>query len=170
VDLPVNIARKEAALRRCFGRVPSGVVLLSVDFETDNLAERLEREGFGPGARTFYVWEAVTQYLTELAMRQTMEYLACAAPGSGLAFTFIRKDFLAGQTMYGAEPAYQEFVVKRGLWKFGLHPEQVEGFLAEYGWRELEQVGPNEYADRYLEPAGRTLSASEIERAVHAER
>ncbi|KAA0084515.1 SAM-dependent methyltransferase [Mycolicibacterium sp. P9-64] len=170
VDLPANIARKEAALRRCFGRVPSGVTLLSVDFETDNLAERLDREGFGPAARTFYVWEAVTQYLTERAVRKTLADLGDPAPGSGLAVTYVRKDFLDGQAMYGAEAAYQDFVVEQGLWRFGLHPEQVADFLAEYGWREREQVGPGEYADRYLRPAGRTLTASEIERAVYAER
>ena len=170
VDLPTNIARKEAALRKCFGQVPSGVTLLSVDFETDNLAECLGREGFGPAARNFYIWEGVTQYLTEPAVRKTMDHLADGAPGSGLAFTYVRSDFLNGQAMYGAEPVYQDFVVKQGLWKFGLHPEQVDGFLAEYGWRECEQVGPDEYADRYLDPAGRTITASEIERAVYAER
>ena len=45
VDLPGNIARKAAAVRRCFGRVPPGVRLLAVDFETDSLAERLGRGG-----------------------------------------------------------------------------------------------------------------------------
>jgi methyltransferase (TIGR00027 family) len=170
VDLPTNIARKAAALRRGFGRVPPGVTLLPVDFETDNLAELLDHEGFNAGARTVYVWEAVTQYLTEPAVRQTMDYLGGAATGSGLVFTFVRKDFLDGQPMYGAEPAYQDFVVKQRLWKFGVYPEEVEGFLAEFGWRECEQVGPDEYADRNLEPAGRTLTASEIERAVYAER
>ena len=68
------------------------------------------------------------------------------------------------------ETAYNVYVVKQGLWRFGLHPEQVAGFLAEYGWREREQVGPDEYADCYLEPSGRTLTASEIERAVYAQR
>ena len=72
--------------------------------------------------------------------------------------------------MYGAVPAYQDFVVKQGLRAFGLYPEDVEGFLADYGWRECEQVGPDDYADRHLEPAGRMLTASEIERAVYAER
>jgi methyltransferase (TIGR00027 family) len=37
-------------------------------------------------------------------------------------------------------------------------------------YRLPELVGPDEYADRYFEPAGRTLTASEIERAVYAER
>jgi O-methyltransferase involved in polyketide biosynthesis len=51
-----------------------------------------------------------------------------------------------------------------------LHPEAVAGFLAEYGWRECEQVGPRDYNARYLHPAGRQMTASAIERAVYAER
>ena len=123
VDLPCNIARKAAVVRRRFGRVPRGIKLLAVDFETDDLAECLRREGFDPGKRTFYVWEGVTPYLTEPAVRKTMADLADAAPGSGLVFTFIRKDFLDGEAMYGARGIYEEAVVKRGLWHFGLHPD-----------------------------------------------
>ena len=108
VDLPGNIARKAAALRRCFGRVPPGVRLLAVDFETDSLAERLDREGFGPDKRIFYIWEGVTPYLTEPAVRKTMSHLAYAAPGSRLVFTFIRKDFLDGEEMYGARGIYEK--------------------------------------------------------------
>jgi methyltransferase (TIGR00027 family) len=170
VDLPGNIARKAAAVRRCFGRVPSSVRLLAVDFETDDLGERLRREGFGSDKRIFYVWEGVTPYLTESAVRKTMDDLADAAPGSGLVFTFIRKDFLDGEAMYQARGIYEEVVVKRDLWHFGLHPGSVTRFLAEYGWREVEQVGPSEYAARYLTPAGRDEPVSELERAVYAER
>ena len=118
VDLPGNIDRKAKAVRRCFGRVPPDVTLLPVDFETDDLADCLAHKGFDRGMRTFYIWEAVTQYLTEPAVRKTMEHLAGAAPGSGLAFTFVRRDFLDGQAMYGAQSAYQDFVVKRRLWQF----------------------------------------------------
>jgi methyltransferase (TIGR00027 family) len=170
VDLPSNTKRKAAALRRTFGQVPPDVTLLPVDFETDDLADSLARAGFGTQQRTFYVWEAVTQYLTEPAVRRTLAYLAHAEPGSGLAFTFVRKDFLTGKHTYGAELAYRQFVVKSSLWRFGLHPDDVGPLLAEYGWREIDQAGPAEYADRYLRPAGRNTAASEIERAVYAER
>jgi methyltransferase (TIGR00027 family) len=170
VDLPRNSAGKAAALHRVFGGIPAGVTLLPVDFETDDLAEVLQRNGFGAHQRTFYIWEAVTQYLTEPAVRQTFEYLAQAAPGSGLTFTFIRADFLTGRQMYGAERAHRQFVTKHTLWRFGLNPTDVAPFLAEYGWREVDQVGPAEYATRYLRPAGRHNAVSEIERAVYAER
>jgi methyltransferase (TIGR00027 family) len=168
LDLPANIARKEAALRRCFGRVPDGVTLVPVDFETQDLQQELTRHGYRLGSRTFVAWEAVTQYLTEAGVRRTLEHLAHTGPGSRLAFTYLRKDFLDGVTTFGADVAYQDFVVKRRLWRFGLDPEQVAGLLAEFGWTEHEQLGPHEFTARYLEPAGRRLLVSEIERSVHA--
>jgi methyltransferase (TIGR00027 family) len=170
VDLPANIAAKTAALRRCFGAIPPHVTLLPMDFETNDLSGQLHAAGFGPTQPAFYIWEAVTQYLSEDAVRSTMEHLAGATTGSALAFTFVRQDFLDGEHMYGARASYDEFVVNKRLWTFGLHPEQVPAFVANYGWRQREQVGPDEYAARYLQPAGRTITASPIERAVYAQR
>lgn len=170
VDLPRNTAGKAAALRRAFGRIPANVTLVPVDFETEDLAESLQRNGFSSQRRTFYIWEAVTQYLTESAVRRTFDYLAQAAPASGLAFTFVRRDFLTGEQTYGAERARRQFVVDNALWRFGLHPSGVESFLGEYGWTEVDQVGAPEYQARYLRPTGRDDAVSEIERAVHAVR
>ncbi|HEY3468471.1 MAG TPA: SAM-dependent methyltransferase, partial [Amycolatopsis sp.] len=155
VDLPSNTARKEAALRRAFGSATKPVTLVPVDFETQDLAEELAAHGYRSGAQTFFVWEAVTQYLTEAAVRRTLDVLAAAPPGSGLAFTYLRKDFLDGTETYGARAAYDEFVVRDGLWKFGLHPDEVGEFLAGHGWHEVEQCGPAEFTDRYLRPGGR---------------
>jgi O-methyltransferase involved in polyketide biosynthesis len=73
---------------------------------------------------------AVTQYLTEAGVRKTFDFLGTAAPGSRLVFTYVRKDFLDGTALYGGESAYQEFVVKRQLWHFGMDPNQVAEFLA----------------------------------------
>ncbi|MDV3129127.1 SAM-dependent methyltransferase [Mycobacterium sp. 21AC1] len=170
VDLSTNIAAKTKALRRCFGAVPSHVTLLPVDFEANDLTRRLDDAGFNRTQPVFYIWEAVTQYLTDDAVRSTMDHLAGAAPGSSLAFTFVRQDFLDGEHLYGARAAYDEFVVNKRLWKFGLHPDQVPEFLAGYGWHQREQVGAQEYSERYLRPAGRSMNASPIERAVYAQR
>ena len=152
------------------GRVPPGVTLPPVDFEADDLGDRLDGEWYDPEARIFFIGEAVTQYLTESGVRQTLDHLADAAQGIRLAFTFVRRDFLDGTSMYGVQATPQDFAVKRGLWRFGLHPDQVAAFLAEYGWRKHEQVGPAKYDIGYLQPAGRNMTASEIERTVFAER
>lgn len=170
VDLPENIARKRASLHKLHGTVPEHVTLVPVDFQTQDLQDTLAQHGYRFDTRTFFVWEAVTQYLTEEGVRRTMEVLAEAHTGSRLVFTYIRKDFLDGMTFYGAEATYKEYVVKRRLWHFGMNPDGVADFLAAYGWRELEQAGPPEFADRYLLPSGRNPGTSEIERSVYAEK
>jgi hypothetical protein len=49
-----------------------------------------------------------------------------------------------------------------------LQPSQVAAFIGEYSWKELEQVGADEYRQRYLNPMGRTDAVMEIEQR-HAE-
>jgi len=170
VDLPANIDTKRARVRAALGETPGHVRLVPVDFETNGLAESLAAKGFRLDRPAMFVWEAVTQYLTEDAVRHTLALLAKAAPGSRLAFTYIRQDFLDGTNTYGAEGAYRDFVERHRIWHFGLHPDQVGTLLDDYGWTEREQVGAAEYRQRYLEPARRDMPVSEIERFVTADK
>lgn len=167
VDLPVNIDRKRAAV----AGLPSSLMAASVtyvpiDFQAGDLAKTLTVQGYQAGGRTFFVWEAVSQYLTDNGVRSTFEFLRDAAAGSALAFTYIQQDYLDGA--FPDDPAYQDFVVKRKLWHFGRRPDEVAGFLAEYGWREVEQLGREAFTERYIEPNGRTLAVSDVERSVYA--
>ncbi len=139
VDLPANIEAKSAALRRCFGRIPPTVTLLAMDLDTDDLAEWLANSGFDANMRTFFVLESVTMYLREVAVRRTLQSMAACAVRSRLGFTYFRKDFVDGQCLYGARDSYQRFVVRKGLWKFGIDPRGVADLLVETGWRETEQ-------------------------------
>ncbi|XVV01252.1 SAM-dependent methyltransferase [Actinosynnema sp. CA-248983] len=164
VDLPANVGRKRSRLRKLFGGVPDGVTLVPVDFGSQDLGEVLAEHGCRRDRRTLFVWEAVTQYLSEDAVRATFGYLAGAPAGSEVVFTHVRRDFLDGTALHGGDAAYRRFVVKQRLWRFGLSPAEVGPFLDGFGWREVEQVGPREYGERYPE-VGR---ASEIERCVHA--
>ncbi|MBZ3913775.1 SAM-dependent methyltransferase [Streptomyces acidiscabies] len=171
VDLPANIVHKRRRLEAVYGRVPAHVVLVPVDFQTDDLAGSLAAHGLRLGEEpTMVVWEAVTQYLTEEGVRRTLAFLAGATPGSCLIFTYVLRDFLDGTDFHGAEGAYRDFVAKRPIWRFGLAPYDVRPLLEEYGWAEREQAGAGEYSARYLQPAGRDVPVSGIERFVRAEK
>ncbi len=170
LDLPANIAGKQERLRAIYGGVPEHVTLIPVDFETGDLADSLAANGFRTESPAMFVWEAVTQYLTEDGVRRTLAFLAKAAAGSRLVFTYVRADFLDGTNFYGAEKIYQDMTRKHDVWHFGIGPEHVDSLLREYGWAEREQVGTSEYIARYVEPAGRDLPVSEIERFTYAER
>ncbi|MEV0902771.1 SAM-dependent methyltransferase [Actinoplanes sp. NPDC049802] len=169
-DLPANIAYKRRRLTEIHGRIPDGITLTAVDLKIDDLAGALTTAGLDWNLPAMFVWEAVTQYLTEDTVHRTLAGLTAAAPASRLIFTYLRRDFLDGTHNYGAAPARHEFVTKRQVWHFGLLPEETPKLLRTFGWTEREHVGPTEYTDRYLRSLGRDLTVSPIERFVYADR
>jgi len=170
VDLPQVIQSKNAQLQRLFGRIPAHVKLASLDFDSQDLGDALRQAGYSGTEPTIFIWEGVTQYITEAAVGKVFEFLKQAPVRSQLVFTYIRKDFIEGKQLYGLNLVYDQSVVKSRLWRFGFDPESVGAFLSEYSWIEVEQVGNVEYQERYLKPVNRELLVMEVERAVHAER
>ncbi|WP_434509770.1 SAM-dependent methyltransferase [Desulfitobacterium sp. AusDCA] len=169
LDQPQNIEPKRVQLLKVFGKIPSHVKLVPIDFDREDLGSVLEAQGYSTDMRTFFIWEAVTQYLTEKGIRTTFDFLAKAAPGSRLAFTYVLKDFLDGRAMYGWEKGYKRFVENK-IWIFGMEPEAWPDFLKKYGWRVIEDMGYEEMAENYVEPTGRILATTPVERMVYAEK
>jgi methyltransferase (TIGR00027 family) len=163
VDLPVNIARKAKTVRRVLGELPLSVRLVAVDFEGDDLLTAMAEHGYHTDYRAFFICEGVTQYLTEEGVRRTLEGLRPAAPGSRLVFTYVRRDFIDGTNRYGTRTLYRNVRQRHQLWHFGLEPDEVAGFIADYGWRLVEQAGPDELVQRYVE-------ASQLEWSAYAEK
>ncbi len=169
VDLPVNVDRKKAAVQRAIDVEPTSVHLVPLDFEHDDLYGALTGHGYHTDARTFFIWEGVTQYLTEDAVRATLGALQAAPAGSRLVFTYVRKNFIDGLNMYGAALLYKRFRQRQQVWKFGLNPEDVAEFVGEYGWQLVEQAGPNFYLRNYIQPTGRKLTSSDLEWSAYAD-
>jgi methyltransferase (TIGR00027 family) len=170
VDQPLNVERKKKVVARVLGTPPASVRLVAVDFERDDLIAALASHGYRPEYRTFFAWEGVTQYLTEAAVRATFTQLATAAAGSRLDFTYVRREFIDGDELYGAPTLYKGMRQRRQVWKFGLSPDDVADFIAQYGWRLIEQAGPDEFMKRYVRPAGRSLGTSQLEWSAYAEK
>ena len=170
VDLPETIEAKKAVLIRLFGKVPDYVRLVPIDFDRQDLGMALNKAGYSLESKSFFVWEGVTQYISEAAVGKVFEFLKNASLGSWLVFTYIRKDFIDGQNMYDLEMLYRQTRLKNEFWQFGMQPDEVGGFLESYDWRQLEQIGSEEYQQRYLQPAGRIMPVMEVERLVYAEK
>jgi methyltransferase (TIGR00027 family) len=170
VDQAENINRKRARLQKLFGAVPANVTLVSINFDREELGAALATHGYAAGERTFFLWEAVTQYLTETGVSTTFDFLASAARGSRLAFTYVCKDFVEGRNMYGQEHLYRRYVGENKIWLFGMDPQEVSSFLEQYGWALVEHLDYRDLAARYIEPTGRQLTAMAVERMAYAEK
>ena len=168
LDQPENIAVKQQAVQKALGKPPENVRLVPIDFDTQNLDEILQAVGYSAEKPAFFIWEAVTQYLTEAGIRSTFDFLTKTKNGSLITFTYARKKFLDGEDIFNWPAGYKRFV-KTGIWLFGMEPEDWPGFLAEYGWKIVEDTDYPTMAEKYIKPTGRVLNANtHVERMIFA--
>jgi len=157
-------------LKKLFKAVPAHVTLVPIDFDHEVLGDVLSSHSYHNDMKTFFIWEAVTQYLPEESVRKTFDYLAQASLGSRLVFTYIRKDFIEGKMRFDQKYIYEKMVIKDKSWLFGLEPDEVDGFLATYGWRMQEHLGYDNLGKIYADPTGRNLLSTPLERMVLAQK
>ena len=70
--------------------------------------------------------------------------------------------------MYDWEKGYQKYVAIDKVWLFGLNPEEWPSFLKQYGWDVLEDLSYEELSAQYINPTGRDLSSTPVERILLA--
>ena len=149
---------------------PSHVMFVPVDFDRQNLDDAMRKAGFWTGAKTFILWEGVTQYMTAEAVDATFRWVSGAtAAGSRIAFTYIHKGILDGSFVTKNTQRILSDLERLGEpWLLGLDPAELDQYLAQRGLELIEQVGVSEYQVRYLQPLGRTLDMFEGELTVIA--
>jgi methyltransferase (TIGR00027 family) len=169
LDQDIVIKNKEKRLTQIFGTIPDNVKNVGIDFDHEDIGVILKRFGYSSDKKIFFIWEAVTQYLEEESVRRMFDFLSHAQSGSKIAFTYVRKDFIEGQRMYGMEFFYKREVLNK-TWIFGLDPKSWPQFLEDYGWRIIEDIGGDDLAEKYVKPTGRKFATTPIERMIFAEK
>ncbi|HVY94674.1 MAG TPA: class I SAM-dependent methyltransferase, partial [Bryobacteraceae bacterium] len=75
VDHPATQAWKRQRLAEAQIAVAPWVVFVPVDFERDDLGERLAGAGFQRDSSAFFTWLGVAPYLMEEAIERTLDYV-----------------------------------------------------------------------------------------------
>lgn len=96
VDTPATQQVKIAALQKA-GIESSHVTFVETDFNQVSWIDALRRHGFDPARRTFVLWEGVTMYLPEDAVRSTLAAVAELGPGSLIAFDYFARELVEGE-------------------------------------------------------------------------
>ena len=95
VDQPVVLADKQVVLDREHATPTCRRVLVGVDLGDDAWPSALVRSGFDPDARTVFVAEGLSGYLTEDDNARLLDQLAALAmPGSALGIDMLSKAYL----------------------------------------------------------------------------
>lgn len=173
VDLPSVQRRKQ---KRLAGRRPVAreVRPIPLDLRGHDLAAALSDAGLDAGRRALVVFEGVSQYLPESTNRSILRAVSQCAPGSALVLTYVVRSLMG---TWQQRPASGDAgwlgemlpnIRSTDPWVFGLDPAELPGFLGEFGLTVIDDVGATEYGRRYLEPIGRELAISPVERTALA--
>jgi methyltransferase (TIGR00027 family) len=164
VDLLSVQNEKKKRLQKFFGRLPEYVTFIPIDFDIQRLEDVFASTAFDPSQQAVFIWEGVTQYITEEAVSRTLAFVGNSAPGSTLVFTYVLKSIIERRSDIPGADKLMDAVSKESPWLFGLEPSNIQVFLKPFGLSLIADVGNADYQERYLKPLGRRLVVSEGER------
>src|SRR5262245_9435384 len=169
VDHPDTLAAKRRVLEGALGALPARVRFVPLDFNRGDLASAMSAAGYRPSLRTLFLWEGVTNYLSEAAVDATLRWCARAAAGSRLLFTYAHADVLAHPDAFvGAARLFASLARFGERWTFGIEPGRLSAFLAERGLSLESDLGASEYRELYYGGAAGEMRGYEFYRIAVA--
>lgn len=154
VDHPATQAWKRTCLDRAGIHVPDTVSFVPLDFEHEELMERLAASGFDSGAPAFCSWLGVVPYLTREAAVGTLRSLGSLPVRSGVAFDYAVARESLPPTQRAAFDWLAERVARAGEpFRLGFEPSELRSLLYQCGFARSEDLDGEAIAARYF--AGR---------------
>lgn len=156
VDHPDTAAVKAERLRAILGTTPDHVRYVHVDFNTQEVGDRLRAHGFDPDARSIVLWSGVTPYLEPEGVSQSLRWFAAGTgPGSAICFDYLWKEMLEGDDSFYGAPQLRKRVTEGGEpFKFGIPRGGTKEFIESFGLVLEEDLGPEDAHERILHHAG----------------
>jgi methyltransferase (TIGR00027 family) len=169
VDHPDTQKAKLAALNEALSTVPNNVRYIASDFNQRRLEAAMAAAGYRDKMRTVFLWEGVTNYLTEAAVDTSLRWCARAAAGSLLIFTYVHLDVLTNPSKFvGTDRLFATLANAGEKLTFGIDPAKLPQFLAERGLSLERDLGAAEYRELYFKDEARKIRGHEFYRVAFA--
>jgi methyltransferase (TIGR00027 family) len=151
VDHPNTQRWKQERLNGIGVETPDNLTFVATDFESRSLSDSLQDNGFDVNEPTFFSWLGVIQYLQPEAVFSTLDTVAGCAPGTQIVFEYTLKESEldeAGQRLLGLS---RTLSADRGEPLFSFFtPDEMSRRLADMGFVDIEDFGPEKSNARYL--------------------
>jgi len=169
VDHPSTQAWKRARLAEQGIGVPQSLTFAPIDFETQTLAGGLEAAGFRADRPAFFSWLGVVVYLSESAVKGTLQYIAARPAGSQVVFDFAPPSEMITEAEKTSRATRSERVARAGEpWISYFDPMALAAQMKGGGYASAAVLGAGELNERYfggrsdgfrLRGSGRMMSA-----------
>jgi methyltransferase (TIGR00027 family) len=153
VDMPEVLALRVA---RLLGGRPAGpsAIAVPIDFEREDVGDALRERGYAPDAKTLFLWEGVTYYLPQDAVKTVLLVVATqSAPGSSILFDYVTRAFVDGDySGYGTRRLADGWRRLGNVNKFGV--DDIEAFTRPLGLKIRSDIDAAILERRFLSSLG----------------
>jgi methyltransferase (TIGR00027 family) len=128
---------------------PPWLTFVSVDFERDDLQQKLSSAGFQRTSPAFFTWLGVVPYLTRDAIDGTLSYIA-SIPNSEVVFDYVEppETFTEDVKAYAAARTAQLEKIKE-QWVSCIEPAGVAAILRSNGFHGMEDISFQQVVSRF---------------------
>lgn len=150
-DHPATQRAKRKLMSNREIKSPSNLIQIAVDFESETLADALDRSVFDASAPSFFSCLGVIPYLTQAAIESTLSAILDPARKTWIALSFALPDAMleagdASVVQIAAKASNQ-----RGEpWMTRFRPDQMEKLLRSLGCGEVHHISPSELEERFF--------------------
>ena len=149
VDHPATQAWKRERLEEAEIAVPPWLIFVPVDFERDDVGEKLAAAGFQQNSPAFFTWLGVVPYLTQDAIGRTLDYMA-SIQNSDVVFDYMEPPEAFSEELRQIEKARAEQLEKIGERSdTRFEPAGIAAILHSHGFGDLEDIDFREIASRF---------------------
>ena len=140
VDYGPTQAYKKRRLGEMLEVIPPNVSFVPMDFTKDNLLDQLRIAGYSEQQNTFFLWEGVTYYLPESAVKDTLHFVRDhSASGSRIAFDYFGTNNSSLNNPLSLYARWGEPVL------FGFPNDSAREYVEQEGLRVLSDTQGLEY-------------------------
>jgi methyltransferase (TIGR00027 family) len=149
VDHPATQAWKRRRLAEAQLALPPWLIFVPVDFERDDLREKLIGAGFQRDAPAFFTWLGVVPYLTQNAIESTLEDMV-SIPNSEVVFDYMEPSeaFSVDIRKYVKERTEQQEKTDE-RWASRFEPAAIAAILRSHGFCDIEDINFQEIASKF---------------------
>ena len=149
VDHPATQAWKRQRLAEAQIALPLWLILVPVDFERDDVGEKLVAAGFQQNSPAFFTWLGVVPYLTQDAIGRNLDYMS-SIQSSEVVFDYLEppEAFSEALRQIETERTKQlEKICEHSGSRF--EPAGIAAILRSHGFCTIEDINFQEIASRF---------------------
>jgi methyltransferase (TIGR00027 family) len=169
VDMPEVLTLRVQRLHEWRPAGP-GATAVPIDFEREDVGDALRERGYVADVKTLFLWEGVTYYLPEDAVKAVLLVVAThSAPGSTILFDYVTRAFVDGDySGYGTRRLADGWRRLGNVNQFGV--DDIAAFTRPLGLKVRSDIDAATLERRFLSSLPGSVRAWGCMRIAHVQR